>query len=259
VEYHEREHYDSLRPRVIDNGHPLIAWLNNYRLLKALEMIGEPFAGKTVLSVCGGDGEEADFLQRLGARVTMTDLSSVGVQAARVRNPDLTSYRMDTEDLAFPDRSFDWVLVRDGLHHLARPLKGLYELERVYRAGFIILEGQDSLAVRLLVRLGFGEDWDPAGGYTYRFTRRELQKIFFSVQTVRKWRISTTWLPPGSNVLEYFPFVRRLVYPVTKNRVINSAVTSGIGRRLLRGVFRAFDLLAGRWGNSLVVVAWKKP
>ena len=257
VEYHEREHYDRLEPRVADNSHPFIAWLNNFRLLKALDLI-EPLAGKTVLSVCGGDGEEADFLQRLGAKVTMTDLSDVGVDAARLRNPGLACYRMDTENLAFPDGSFDWAVVRDGLHHLARPLKGLYELERVSRRGFIILEGQDSLAVRLLVRLGFGEDWDPAGGYTYRFTRRELQKTFQSVQSLERWSILTTWLPPGSDVLKYFPFVKRFVYPVIRNRAINRILTSRPGRHLLKAVFRGFDLMAGHWGNSLVVVAWKK-
>src|SRR5437016_14080000 len=116
----------------------------------------------------------------------MVDLSPIAVQAARAQNPQLDCMCMDAERLDFPDGSFDWAIVRDGLHHLARPLKGLYELERVSREGFAILEGQDSWLVRLLVRLRMGENWDPAGGYTYRFTRRELQKIFNSVQTVSR-------------------------------------------------------------------------
>ncbi|RPI27238.1 MAG: class I SAM-dependent methyltransferase, partial [Acidobacteria bacterium] len=250
VEYHEREHYRASRPRSVDNSHPFIAWVNTFRLRTALRMIGEPLAGKTVLTVCGGDGEEADFLQRLGSNVTTTDLSGVAVQAARLRNPDLHCVRMDTERLAFPDRSFDWVFVRDGLHHLARPLKGLYEMERVSREGFVVLEGQDSFAVRLLVKLGSG-DWDPAGGYVYRFTRRDILKIFQSVQTVEKSRISTAWLLPGSDALTYFPFIRRFVYPVIRNRLIGRLATSAL-RMLVVG----FNLLAGRWGNGLVVVAW---
>src|SRR5437870_9559117 len=147
-----------------------------------VEMIGAALDGKSVLSVSGGDGDEADFLQRQGAVVTMTDLSGVAVETARVRNPAIRSMKMDSENLAFADGSFDWVIVRDGLHHLARPLKGLYELERVSREGFAILEGQDSWLVRLLVKLGMGENWDPAGGYTYRFPRRELQKVFDGVE-----------------------------------------------------------------------------
>src|SRR5262249_33959741 len=136
-------------------------------------------------------------------------LSAVAVQAARVRNPAVRCLQMDSESLAFADGSFDWVIVRDGLHHLARPLKGLYEIERVCREGFAIVEGQDSLMVRMLVKLGLGEAWDPAGGYVYRFSRRELYKVFSSMQTVSRWQIFTTWLPPGSDACEQFPLVLR--------------------------------------------------
>src|SRR5262249_19549151 len=170
VDYHEREHYNRLRPRIPDNCHPYIEWLNNYRLAKAEGMMRTAIAGKTMLSVCGGDGEEANFFQSRGAHVPVVDLSLEALAAAQVRNPALTCICMDAESLTFPAESFDWVLVRDGLHHLARPLKGLYEAERVCREGFIILEGQDSLPVRLLARLGVAENWDPAGGYVYRFS-----------------------------------------------------------------------------------------
>lgn len=212
-EYHEGEHFCAWQPRLADNSNPLIAWLNSYRLRKLVEMIGVPLAEKSVLSVCGGDGEEADFLQRQGAVVTMTDLSAAGVEAARVRNPDLRCLRMDAEALAFPDGSFDWAVVHDGLHHLARPVKGLYELERISREGFVILEGQDSWLVRLLVKVGLGENWDPAGGYVYRFSRRELCKLLTSVQTVSPWLIFTTWLAPGSDALKHFSSVMRFVDP----------------------------------------------
>ena len=255
VEYHEREHYRLGHPRQADNRNPLIASLNSYRLRKMIEMIGVPLNGKSVLSVSGGDGDEADFLQRQGAVVTMTDLSAVAVETARVRNPAIRSMKMDSENLAFADGSFDWVVIRDGLHHLARPLKGLYELERVSREGFAILEGQDSWVVRGLVRLRMGEDWDPAGGYTYRFTRRELQKAFDSVQTLSRWQIHTSWLPPGSDALRHFSVGMNFANPVFNLRFM----MSGAGRALLRSLFHGANFLTGRWGNSLIVIAWKKP
>ncbi len=259
VEYHEREHYKASLPRHAEDTNPLIAWLNNYRLNKMMQVIGTSLAGKSVLSVCGGDGEEADFLAHKGARVTMIDLSPAGVEAARARNSSLFCLCMDAEELEFPDRSFDWVIVREGLHHLARPVKGLYELERVSREGFAFLEGQDSLIVRLLVRLGIGEATDPAGGYVYRFSRREIHKIFASVQTVATWRIVTAWMPYGSDVLKCYPFVRRLVYPVINHPVILRVLSGRSGRRALKSLFHAFQFLTGRWGNCLIVVAWKRP
>jgi len=258
VEYHEKEHFCARKPRQADNRNPLIAWLNGYRLRKMIEMIAVPLAGKNILSVCGGDGEEADFLQRQGAYVTMTDLSAVGVEAARVRNPALRCLCMDAESLAFPDASFDWAVVRDGLHHLARPVKGLYELERVSSEGFAILEGQDSWLVRLLVRLGLGENRDPAGGYVYRFSRRELYKILSSVQTVSHWQVCTTWLPPGSDAVKHFSVVMRFVNPAVNHRVLNRVLSSKPGRCMLKAFFLGVHALGGRWGNTLIVVAWKK-
>ena len=195
VEYHEREHYSARQPRIIDNSHPYVEWLNNYRHRTVLQMMGVSLSGKSVLSVCGGDGQEADFFRSHGARVTLIDLSEVALGAAQVRSADLHPTCMDAESLAFADRSFDWVIVRDGLHHLARPIKGLYELERVSREGFVIIEGQDSLPVRFLSKFGIAENWDPAGGYVYRFSRREFHKTFCSMQTIKDWRIHTTWLP----------------------------------------------------------------
>src|SRR5260370_17273201 len=87
VEYHEREHYRAGHPRQADNSNPLIASLNTYRLRKMVDMIGTSLDGKSVLSVSGGDGDEADFLRCQGALVTMTDLSTVAFEAARIRHP----------------------------------------------------------------------------------------------------------------------------------------------------------------------------
>ena len=189
----------------------------------------------------------------------MTDLSAVGVEAARLRNPALRCLRMDAESLAFPDSSFDWAVVRDGLHHLARPVKGLYELERVSREGFAILEGQDSCLVRLLVKLGLGENRDPAGGYVYRFGRRELYKILSSVQTVSRWQVYTTWLPPGSDAVKHFSVVMRFVNPAVNHRLLYRVLSSKPCRSMLKAFFLGVHALGGHWGNTLIVVAWKKP
>jgi ubiquinone/menaquinone biosynthesis C-methylase UbiE len=229
VEYHERVIYRN-KAREVDNSNPLVAWLNFFRLRKTLEMIGTPLAGKTVLSVCGGDGEEAEFFQRLGAEVTVADLSTVAMKAARVRNPALHCCCMDAESLSFADRSFDWVVVRDGLHHLARPAKGIYELERVSREGFAFLEGQDSLLVRLLCRVGIGENWDPAGGYVYRFSRREIYKLFSSAQTMAAPSVFSAWLPFGSDALNCFPLMRLVVYPVINQPLICRILTARMSR-----------------------------
>ncbi len=259
LEYHKDVIFSELAPREPDNSNPLVAWLNTYRLRKTLEMIGASLSGKTVLSVCGGDGQEADYFWRQGAEVTVADLCETALNSARIRNAALRCCCMDAESLAFPDGAFDWTIVREGLHHLARPVKGLYELERVSREGFAIMEGQDSFMVRLLVALGLGDRKDPAGGYVYRFSRREVEKILSAVQTVEKWKIHTAWLPYGSDVLTYFPAFKRFVYPLINHPFSLRILVSEPGKRMLMFLFKAFNALIGRWGNCLIVVAWKQP
>jgi ubiquinone/menaquinone biosynthesis C-methylase UbiE len=259
LEYHTAEVYRDGTCNEPDERNPLVAWLNNYRINKMMEMIGGPLLGKSVLSVCGGDGREACYLSSRGADVTVTDLCAAAMQVAQRRSPALHCLCMDAESLGFPNRSFDWVIVREGLHHLARPVKGLYELERVSKEGFAFMEGQDSLAVRLLVKLGIGKDRDPAGGYVYRFSRREVAKIFAGVQTIARWQIHTTWMPFGSDVLRHFPAFKRFVYPVIDHPRVFRILTSGLGKRILKSIFNSLNFLTGRWGNCLIVVAWKEP
>jgi len=220
-------------------------------------MMPVSFAGKSVLTVCGGDGEEADYLHRSGAVVTAIDLSEIAARSARRRNASLRCACMDAESLGFADRSFDWVVVRDGLHHLARPIQGLFEMERVAREGFVVIEAQDSLPVRWLSKVGVAENWDPAGGYVYRFSRREIYKIFSSMQTVKGWKIHAAWLPFGSDVLSLFPPFRRFVYPVMNQRAIKRLLDAKFTRAVFKAAFKIGNSLVGRCGNSLIVVAWK--
>jgi hypothetical protein len=108
------------------------------------------------------------------------------------------------------------------------------------------------------VKLRLGENWDPAGGYVYRFTRREVYKTFSSIQTISRWRIFTTWLPPGSDAVRQAPGAMRFVAPSAGHGITSRVVTSALGRHVLTWVFRAVHVLIGRWGNSLIIVAWKK-
>jgi len=149
------------------------------------------------------------------------------------------------------------VIVRDGLLHLARPLKGFYEMERVSRKGFVILEGQDSTPVRFLSAFGLAENWDPAGGYVYRFSRRELRKIFSSMQTVNRWEMHTAWLPFGSDVLTTVPAFKRFAYPAMQQRLVSRVLSSKTARHACKMLFKILMSITGRWGNSLILVAHK--
>jgi 2-polyprenyl-3-methyl-5-hydroxy-6-metoxy-1,4-benzoquinol methylase len=81
-----------------------------------------PVAGKRLLDYGCGQGEEAAYFAKLGARVTAIDISRVGLQVGRDRaeaNGLAIDFRyMNCLRTDFPDESFDIVHGSGILHHL---------------------------------------------------------------------------------------------------------------------------------------------
>ncbi len=111
-------------------------------------------------------------------RVLGIDLADTMVQAARQRVQDLdlaaTAFeRMDAEQLALPDASFDLALCALGLMYLPKPEAALSELHRVLRPG-----GRAVLAV-WGERLHCG--WAPLFGIVDDEVRSEVCPLFFGL------------------------------------------------------------------------------
>jgi hypothetical protein len=49
-----------------------------------------------------------------------------------------------------------------------------------------------------------------------------------------------------------------ILYPLINQPGVLRLLNSRIGRRSLKGVFRGFNFLFGRWGNCFIVVGWKR-
>jgi SAM-dependent methyltransferase len=119
------------------------------------------------------------------------------------------------ENLAFPDESFDVVVVHSGLHHLRCPQKGLTEMYRVSSRGILGFEPNRSPFTMLGARLGFGQRYETAavfdndgrfGGvgntavpnFVYRFSRRDIVNTIQAYAPVAEHRYRfwyTTRLP----------------------------------------------------------------
>ncbi len=105
-----------------------------------------PRPGEQVLDVACGTGLVAFAAARAvgsggaGGAVLGVDLSGAMVEAARQRalssgQANAGFARMDAEDLALPDASFDVVLCALGLMYLPDPAQALREMRRVLRPG----------------------------------------------------------------------------------------------------------------------------
>lgn len=207
----------------------------------------------SVLAVAGGTAER-DLFSSLGVvDATITNLDDV--QAASHLEPFRWAHE-DAQHLSYPDRSFDWVVVIDGLHHCTSPHRALTEMYRVSRIGVVAIEARDSALMRLAIRMGLSSAYEteavqhqggqsgglengPIPNHVYRWTESEFRKTIRSCD------------PTGPHA---FTFRHGLNLPY------ETAELRGWGRRaallrfadpLLRAVTRIFK----RQRNSIAMIA----
>jgi SAM-dependent methyltransferase len=102
--------------------------------------------------------------------------------------------RMDARDIQFKDNYFDYSFANAVLHHIDLPHLAFCELYRISKKGILVIEGNDSLIMRISSRFGFSEEYEKSatinenGGvldsstpnYVYRWKEREVKKLFNS-------------------------------------------------------------------------------
>jgi ubiquinone/menaquinone biosynthesis C-methylase UbiE len=164
------------------------AW-RHARMYEAAELLGT--ADGSWLTI--GDGRYGLDSVRIRNRgvgsVLPTDISNTLLEEAK-RAGKISDYRVENaEALSFPDASFDYVFIKEALHHCPRPFLAVYEMLRVARHGVIIVEPTepaDSFARRALFRLRwltgrqrhFHETrYEGSGNYAYAFSEQDLEKV----------------------------------------------------------------------------------
>jgi SAM-dependent methyltransferase len=231
-----REEWEITRP----HGAPALhGWLLREKFRRAVE--GLDLIGISALSVCAGSGMDAEFLARACGRVTTVDASAGAAartaERARRFGIDLQPIVADVRRLPFPDRSYDLVLVHDGLHHLKRPMDGLREMARVARRAISVSEPARAAVTRLAIGAGVALEHEEAGNRVERLDRHEVGAVLRQ---------------EGFRILRaerYAMFYRHEPGLVTR------VLSHGSLLPLAIASIRIANMLAGRWGNKLVVVA----
>ncbi|HEX3758186.1 MAG TPA: class I SAM-dependent methyltransferase [Kofleriaceae bacterium] len=172
----------AINPEMFRRYHaPRDLW--DWRQLAAL-LLGE-LAGKDLLDMACGMGEESVYFAKLGARVTGIDISDVGVASLRKRAAfhrlDITALEMRCDPTSFPDASFDRIHGLGILHHVGIEA-GLREVDRLLRPGGlgVFLEPLgDSQAVEaakmfLMKHARFLGNFDHVTDHEHNLTWREI-------------------------------------------------------------------------------------
>jgi hypothetical protein len=96
--------------------------------------------------------------------------------------------------------SYELVLCKSGLHHLARPILGLYEMLRVSRRAVIFIEPYDPFISRLLdlFHLRSRYEYDCEGNiggctnFVFRWHKRLIQQLLCSYYLDSDWKVDVT-------------------------------------------------------------------
>lgn len=185
-------------------------------------LLARDLAGKAVLVLGCGFGEDAIRIARLGARVSACDLSpeSLAIAEARARRAglEIAFAAMPAEALAYPQDSFDAVVFVDILHHVDIAAT-MSEVARVLKPGAHVIGDElythtrlqrvrESGPVRrLLYPLMRGWIY---GGETPYITADEhkIDEHEFALVTARLTGVETDWF----NILEGRLYPSRLIW-----------------------------------------------
>jgi len=241
AEHHDAEtdpEYEIRRPR----GTPAVfGWMLAEKLRRGAMGIDALLAGRSVVTVCGGSGMDAEFLARSGARVIATDISLAAVTRARERGRryglDITPIVADAERLPLLDRSVDIAFVHDGLHHLREPLDGVDEMARVASTAVSVNEPARARLTDAAVRLGLAFEWEEAGN---RIARMDPDAIVSRLSS-RGFRT----VDSQRYAMYHGHVAGRIARGLSRERLVRPSTTA------LCGVNR----IAGGWGNKLAVKA----
>ena len=121
--------------------------VDDWRHKRMLEF-AKVFSGTNDQWLTVGDhyGHDAKRLKQHGIRnLTVSSLATGALEEA-VKLGEVTNYlSLNAECMDLPDRSFDYVLCKESLHHMPRPYLAIYEMLRVARKGAFFIEPSDPI------------------------------------------------------------------------------------------------------------------
>ena len=155
--------------------------IERYRVLREEQGLGLG----TVLSIGSTYREARRFIEHPFDKIRLTGIldSDDELREIASSDPRVRYQKQNCERLSYVSGSFDLVFCKESLHHLARPMQGLYEMLRVCRGAVLVLEPYDSQLDWLLRRLGLSSVYESnqlgnlelRDNFVYRWDRKQLE------------------------------------------------------------------------------------
>jgi uncharacterized protein YbaR (Trm112 family)/ubiquinone/menaquinone biosynthesis C-methylase UbiE len=125
------------------------------------------FNGTTILNVGCGTGLEAEYFSKFNCNIVGLDFSLAqlrgAIERAKRYNFDMKLIAGEITHIPLRDRSVDFSISYEALHHLFDPYDGLREMCRVARRGVLVIEPRRSLVRTLALHLGLATNVEVVG------------------------------------------------------------------------------------------------
>ncbi|RWU07458.1 class I SAM-dependent methyltransferase [Pedobacter chitinilyticus] len=148
----------------------------------------------TWLTLGDAYGFDAQYILQSGNKAIASDLNTDFLTIAKNQQVITDFSLQNAEAMSYPNHAFDYILCKESYHHFPRPYAALYEMARVAKKGFILMEPQDPvLKMPFLLGLmnvisAFSDQlsqklwknrfsYEPVGNFIYKIAERELEKF----------------------------------------------------------------------------------
>ncbi len=148
----------------------------------------------------GRFGTEARFIEENGGKAHASDINTDLLFKSKKMGYINEYSAQNAEDLSFESNKFDYVLIKEAVHHFEKPWKGLYEAFRVAKYGVILIEPKDNNPLKSGLRkklFNFFKFWikfllkknpnkysysfEEVGNFVYSLDNRELEKFILGM------------------------------------------------------------------------------
>ena len=151
----------------------------------------------------GRYGSEAAWLKRHDVICHSSDMHTNLLELAYKKGIVDSFSKQNAENLNFEANSFDYVLIKETLHHLPRPWLAIYEAYRVCKKGVVIIEPNDTYAYshflkkffissknllkKILNKKVYKDEYgfEEVGNFIYTINMRELEKFLLGIHKTR--------------------------------------------------------------------------
>lgn len=123
----------------------------------------------------GRYGSDAHYLLEKGITdLLATDISDELLKIAKKDKYIPMFKEINAESINLEDNSYDYVFCKESFHHFPRPIIALYEMIRVARKGVVLIEPNDTKALK---NNRYQNSFEVVGNYMYLISLREIEKI----------------------------------------------------------------------------------